>query len=168
MLYNTRHFFDSIWLIFNMNASYKTFSKTLISALSLLAVSAFPVAAMASSADDIQQRVKKVGKLNIGDAAAPAAAAAPADSNSSEGAAPAQANGADLYQANCFACHGTGAAGAPILGQKDLWAPRIANGEATLIDHAINGLNAMPPRGGTTLNDDEIKAVVAYMIENSQ
>lgn len=150
-----------------MNASYKTLGKTLISALSLLAVSAFPVAAMASNADDIQQRVKKVGKLNIGDAAAPAPAAT-APAQSSENAAPAQINGADLYQASCFACHGTGAAGAPILGQADVWAPRIANGEATLIDHAINGLNAMPPRGGTTLNDDEIKAVVAYMIESSQ
>lgn len=151
-----------------MNASYKTLGKTSISALSLLAVSAFPVTAMASNADDIQQRVKKIGKLNIGDAPVPAAPAAAAPAQSSEGAAPAQISGADLYQANCFACHGTGAAGSPILGQADAWAPRIANGEAALIDHAINGFNAMPPRGGTTLNDDEIKAVVAYMIESSQ
>ena len=148
-----------------MNASYKTLGKTLISALSLLAVSAFPVTAMASNADDIQQRVKKIGKLNFGDAPA---AAAPVPAQSSESAAPAQISGADLYQANCFACHGTGAAGSPILGQADVWAPRIANGEAALIDHAINGFNAMPPRGGTTLNDDEIKAVVAYMVESSQ
>lgn len=146
-----------------MNAPYKTLSKTLVSALSLLAISTFPVTAMASNVDDIQQRVKKIGKLNIGDAAPPAAPA-----QSSENTAPAQINGADLYQANCFACHGTGAAGAPILGQADVWAPRIANGEATLIDHAINGFNAMPPRGGFPLSDDEIKAVVAYMIEKSQ
>lgn len=148
-----------------MNASHKTLGTTLISALTLLAVGAFPITTMASNADDIQQRVKKIGKLNIGDAAPPAPAA-PVDS--SESAAPAQISGADLYQANCFACHGTGAAGSPILGQADVWAPRIANGEATLIEHAINGFNAMPPRGGTTLNDDEIKAVVAYMIESSQ
>ena len=98
-----------------MNASYKTLGKTLISALSLLAVSAFPLTAMASNADDIQQRVKKIGKLNFGDAPAPAVAS-PASAQSSESTAPAQISAADLYQASCFACHGTGAAGAPILG----------------------------------------------------
>lgn len=167
-MYNVRHFFDLIRPLLDMNASYKTLSKTLISTLSLLAVSALPVTVMADSADDIQQRIKKVGKLNIGDAPAPAAASAPAAAQNSESAAPAQVNGADLYQANCFACHGTGAAGAPILGQADAWAPRIAKGEATLIESAINGFNAMPPRGGTTLDDDGIKATVAYMIESSQ
>ncbi len=75
---------------------------------------------------------------------------------------------AALYQASCFACHGTGVAGSPVLGDKEAWAPRIAQGEATLLEHAINGFNAMPPRGGSMLKDDELKAVVAYMVENSQ
>ena len=176
MLYNARHFFELIRLISDMNALYKTqnnktqnktLSKTIVSALTLFTISAFPVAAMASDADEIQQRVKKVGKLNVGEAAAPTAAAAPVES-AGESAAPATVNSADLYQANCFACHGTGAAGAPILGNKEAWAPRIAQGEATLVEHSINGFNAMPPRGGTTLKDEELKAVVTYMIESSQ
>ena len=147
-----------------MNASHKT----LITALSLLAVSALPVISLAASDDDIQQRVKKVGRLNISDeAAAPAAAADTADTTSSGGDA-AAIDGAALYQANCFACHGTGAAGAPIVGKADAWAPRIAQGEDTLIQHALNGFNAMPPRGGTTLDDDSIKAIVAYMVEQSK
>ncbi|MCP4008810.1 MAG: cytochrome c5 family protein [Proteobacteria bacterium] len=75
---------------------------------------------------------------------------------------------AALYQASCFACHGTGAAGSPVLGDKEAWAPRIAQSEATLLEHAINGFNAMPPRGASMLKDDELKAVVAYMVENSQ
>jgi len=145
-----------------MNAPYKT----LISLLSLIAVSAIPLAGMAMSDDDIQQRVKKVGKLNIGEAAAPAAAAT--SSGDTTAAAPAQTSGADIYQANCFACHGTGAAGAPILGNKEAWGPRVAQGEDTLIQHALSGLNAMPPRGGTTLSDDEIKAVVEHMIQSAQ
>ncbi len=152
--------FDSSLLIYIMNAPYKK----LITAMTLMAVSAFPIASMAN-ADDIQQRVKKVGRINIGEAAAPAAApAASGDASAPAGAA----SGADLYQANCFACHGTGAAGAPILGNKDAWGPRIAQGEDTLVQHAINGLNAMPPRGGTTLTDDELKAVVMHMVESTQ
>ena len=73
-----------------------------------------------------------------------------------------------MYQASCFACHGTGAAGSPILGDKAAWAPRIAQGEEVLLDHALNGFNAMPPRGASTFSDDEIKAIIAYMVENSQ
>ena len=147
-----------------MNAPHKT----LIAAFSLLAISALPIISLAASIDDIQQRVKKVGRLNVSDeAAAPAAATDTADTADSGGGATA-IDGATLYQSNCFACHGTGAAGAPIVGKADIWAPRIAQGEDTLIQHAINGLNAMPPRGGTTLDDDSIKAVVAYMVEQSK
>jgi len=147
-----------------MNAPHKT----LIAAFSLLAISALPIISLAASIDDIQQRVKKVGRLNVSDeAAAPAAATDTADTADSGSDATA-IDGAALYQSNCFACHGTGAAGAPIVGKADIWAPRIAQGEDTLIQHAINGLNAMPPRGGTTLDDDSIKAVVAYMVEQSK
>ena len=61
-------------------------------------------------------------------------------------AAPAEAvamSGADVYASACQACHMTGAAGAPIPGSDD-WAQRAEQGLATLADHAINGINAMP------------------------
>lgn len=133
-------------------------------------------ASFADNVEDIRYRVQKVGKLNIGDAAAaaPAAAdsaAAPATTDGGAAAtetATAASNPADLYQSSCFACHGTGAAGAPILGDKAIWADRIAQGEETLLDHAINGFNAMPPRGGASLDDEQMKQVVSFMIQESQ
>jgi cytochrome c5 len=159
--YNPRHFFERI-NYFIMNAQSKTF----IAAISLFVFGAIPGISIASNADNIQNRVQKVGKLNISEAAAPEAAssdAASANTGGEEAADP-----ATLYQASCFACHGTGAAGAPILGDNEAWAPRIAQGEVMLLEHAINGLNAMPPRGGSSLSDDEIKAIVEHMISNSQ
>jgi len=75
----------------------------------------------------------------------------------------------DTYQAKCFACHGTGAAGAPKLGDKAAWATRIAQGIDVLYGHALNGFNAMPPKGTCMdCSDDSIKALVDYMVENSK
>ena len=144
-----------------------TQSKTLVTAISLFLMSVMPGVSLASNADEIKNRVQKIGKLNIsGGAAAPAASSDTAATTDSS--ADAAADPAALYQASCFACHGTGAAGSPILGNKEAWAPRIAQGEDILIEHAINGFNAMPPRGGSTLSDDEIKAIVAHMVSGSQ
>jgi cytochrome c5 len=65
-----------------------------------------------------------------------------------------------------MACHAMGILNAPKLGDKAGWADRIAKGEATLIQNAINGLNVMPPRGGNaSLSDEEVKLSVQYMLE---
>lgn len=86
----------------------------------------------------------------------PAATAAPAAAG---GAAPA------LYTTACAVCHGAGIAGAPKLGDKAAWAPRIAKGEPTLIQNAIKGIGAMPPKGGAVdASEADIKAVVDHMI----
>jgi len=74
----------------------------------------------------------------------------------------------DSYQSACFACHGTGAAGAPKLGDKAAWTARIAQGNATLYTHAIDGFKGMPPKGGSSLDDAAMKAVVDYMVTNSK
>lgn len=77
--------------------------------------------------------------------------------------------GKEVYASACFACHGTGAAGAPKLGDKAAWAARIAQGMDTLNDHAIKGFNAMPPKGGRLdLDDATVKAVVEYMVAESK
>lgn len=98
-------------------------------------------------------------------AAAPApasvAAAAPVPAAAPIAAADA---GKKLYDSTCMACHSTGAAGAPKFGDKAAWAPRIKQGIATLDEHAIKGLNAMPPRGGSTASDEDMKAAVAYIV----
>jgi cytochrome c5 len=93
-------------------------------------------------------------------------------------AAPAQegaalAAGKQAYDQICFACHTQGVAGAPKLGDKAAWAPRIAQGMETLVSHAINGFQGtagvMPPKGGLpSMSDEQVTAAVAYMVEQSQ
>ena len=75
----------------------------------------------------------------------------------------------DIYNSNCMACHMTGASAAPILGNTEHWVARIAKGMDTLYENAINGINAMPAKGlCMTCTDEEIRAVVDYMVEASQ
>jgi cytochrome c5 len=75
--------------------------------------------------------------------------------------------GKNLYNQTCAACHGAGIAGAPKFGDKAAWAPRIAQGSAVLYDHALKGFQGkagmMPPKGGATAPDAEVKAAVDYM-----
>ena len=75
--------------------------------------------------------------------------------------------GDQLYKAICATCHDAGLVGAPKTGTAD-WAPRIAKGKATLYDHAINGFNAMPARGGADISDDEVKNAVDYIISQAK
>lgn len=85
-------------------------------------------------------------------------------------AAPATAAGAipALYTQTCAVCHGAGIAGAPKVGDKAAWAPRIAEGMDVMVAIAIKGKGAMPPRGGSTASDAEIKAIVQYMANASK
>lgn len=84
-----------------------------------------------------------------------------------------QASGEDTYKAACFACHGTGAAGAPKVGDKAAWKDRIAQGSDKLNTNAIKGFQGkkgfMPAKGGRAdLSDDAVKAAVDYMVKNSK
>ena len=79
------------------------------------------------------------------------------------------ADGAATYKQACAACHATGAAGSPKLGDKAVWGPRIAQGNDALYNSAIKGKGAMPPKGGRMdLSDDVIKAAVDYMVAQSK
>jgi cytochrome c5 len=101
--------------------------------------------------------------------AAPAPAAPEAVAAAPASPAPAAADGQAVYNMACMACHMTGAAGAPKLGDKVAWGPRIATGRAALINSAINGKGAMPPKGGQMqLTEAEISAAVDYMVGASQ
>lgn len=109
------------------------------------------------------ERIKLVGEACVeGQDCGGAAAAAPA-----AGAAP--RSGDQVFSSVCQGCHATGAAGAPKVGDKGAWSPRIAQGKATLYTHALGGIRAMPPKG-TCMNcsDDEIKAAVDYMVGKSK
>ena len=73
--------------------------------------------------------------------------------------------GEQVFTANCKVCHAQGINGAPIIGNKKMWASRIAQGHATLLDHALSGYGLMPARGGKPeLGDDDISAAIFYMI----
>jgi cytochrome c5 len=90
--------------------------------------------------------------------AAPAATTAAVDSGA----------GKALYSAACVACHGAGIAGAPKFGDKAAWAPRLAQGSAVLYEHALKGFQGkagvMPPKGGSSAPDGDVKSAVDYMM----
>ena len=120
-------------------------------------------AALASVEDEIRNRIKPVGQVCLQGEECGEAAAAPAAARSGP------RSGSEVYDAACMACHTTGAAGAPVIGNADQWGPRIEKGMDTLIDHAINGFNAMPAKGGcASCSDEEIVASIEYIIEQSQ
>ena len=105
------------------------------------------------------------GSVAPASVAAPVAAAvapAPSEVATSE---PAAFDAAQAYQMSCFACHGTGAAGAPKLGDADAWAARLEKGMDSVMVNATNGINAMPPKGMCmTCTDENLRALVDYMI----
>ena len=112
---------------------------------------------------DMEHRLKPVGEVclegdsDCGGAAASASAVA--------------RSGEDVYNAACMACHSTGAAGAPKLGDVVAWADRIAKGPDVLYDSGINGLagTGMIAKGGCmSCSDEEVSAAVDYMVAGSQ
>ena len=102
----------------------------------------------AASQTAVLERIKPVGEVSLKDTSGPQTGK----------------SGEQVVNEICIACHGTGALGAPKIGDSAAWAPRISQGYDTLIKHALQGLRSMPPRGGAAdLSDDEIAGAVAYM-----
>lgn len=98
--------------------------------------------------------------------AAPAAApaAAPVAAAPAAAAVPVAGAGEALYKQACAVCHAAGVAGAPKFGDKAAWSARVGLGLDGLTASAIKGKNAMPPKGGSTASDADIKAAVEYML----
>jgi cytochrome c5 len=82
----------------------------------------------------------------------------------SSAAASVPATGEQAFTQVCSACHATGVNGAPKMGDRAAWGPRIAQGKEALYTHAIAGKGNMPPRGGTTWPDAAIRMSVDYML----
>ena len=142
----------------------KSLSKSLTLALSLIAGLFLNSVAFAVSSveDEIRERIKPAGEVCVagedcGDIAAPVAVASGPRS------------GEDIYNSTCFGCHGTGAAGAPKVGDAAAWSARTGKGLDAVISNAINGVGGMPPRGTcSSCSDDDIAATVKYMLNNSK
>lgn len=117
----------------------------------------------------IAARIAPVGRLEFTSSArAPQPAAAPAAAQPAVAKA-GPPDGEHVYSTVCFACHATGAAGSPKFGDKAAWAPRIALGIDTLVQKAIHGIGAMPPKGGDpNLTEADIHAAVEYMVSHSK
>lgn len=77
---------------------------------------------------------------------------------------PADAVLAQVYDSSCKLCHANPGAGAPLTGDVNAWAPRLAQGVDTLLDHAINGYNGMPPMGLCMhCSEEQFLALIAFM-----
>ncbi|WP_292933573.1 c-type cytochrome [Noviherbaspirillum sp.] len=99
--------------------------------------------------------------------AAPAASGAASASASAAGGGDLAA-GEKVYNTTCVSCHGAGVLGAPKVGDKAAWQPRVAQGKDTLYTHALNGFKMMPPRGGNAaLKDEEVKNAIDFMVSKS-
>lgn len=114
--------------------------------------------------DAISERLTPVGSVCVEGSDCAAATAAASGGGSSE-----PRTGEAIYNNACTACHSTGAAGAPKLGDVATWAPRIGKGIDVLYTSSISGFNGMPAKGlCMDCSDDELKATVDYMVEASQ
>ena len=78
------------------------------------------------------------------------------------------APGKEAYEKNCAVCHKTDAMGAPAVGDKHSWESTLKKGIDKVYENSINGTGGMPPRGGTSLSDSEMKEIVDYMIGASK
>ena len=115
--------------------------------------------------DEISARLERVGTVCI--EGQDCGSAAMATTTAAVGGAESPA---DTYAKTCTTCHAIGLAGAPKLGDKEAWAPRIAKGMETLYASGIVGLPpGMPAKGMCfTCSDDDIKAIVDYMVSESK
>jgi cytochrome c5 len=79
------------------------------------------------------------------------------------------ADGRAIYTQICRACHATGVAGAPVLGDRAAWGARLPNGFDALLESALRGKGGMPPKGGNAgLTDRQVRDAVEYMISQSR
>lgn len=174
------------------------FIKTLIGVLGALVVFSVVLMYFSNATGDdepteeekqaIAERIAPVGQVEVAPATESVAASAASEQVPSaqpveSGQTPALAENAPasspddkgkaVYDGSCFACHTSGIAGAPKLGDKAAWEPRLAKGMETLVARAIQGFQGqggiMPPKGGRAdLADADVKAAVMYMVDQSR
>ena len=125
----------------------------------------------------ITERIAPAGAVyagNTGRAAMQAAADAAAKAAASQVAYGGTTDGKEIFDHLCTSCHTSGVAGAPKVGDKAKWGPRIAEGLDTLIKHATDGYhgpdgNFMPPKGGNpALTDEQVKAAVTWIVDQAK
>jgi len=132
----------------------------LVALVYVLTVVQFSGERSAGTPAEIRARIAPVESATLADAE-PSYAAAPAATPNAADEGP----GVAIYQTACMVCHEPGAAGAPKLGDKAVWEPRIAQGLDQLLQTAIDGKGAMPPRGTCmACTDEDLKLAIEYML----
>lgn len=138
--------------------------KRILIAIATLGLATAVLAATEAHTNALIDRIKPSGNVCVAGQACDTAQVVASASGS--GAA---RDGATVYQQACLACHMTGAAGAPIMGDAAAWAERIDKGLETLIANSISGIGAMPAKGGcANCSDEEIAAATEYLVDNSR
>lgn len=100
----------------------------------------------------VLERIKPVAEVNLSDNSGPRV----------------EKSGEQVVQEICAACHASGALGAPKIGDKGAWGPRLGQGYDTLVKHALEGVRQMPARGGNPdLTDTEVAGAVVFMANQS-
>lgn len=126
-----------------------------------------------SVSSGITARIQPVGQLRVAAEKSQPTGMQIAAVEPAKPAKPVKADGQHVYKTACIACHATGIAGAPKLGDTGIWAERIAKGSDALYMSAIQGKKGaggiMPPKGGNlALSDEDVKAAVDYMVAQSK
>lgn len=108
-----------------------------------------PAAGAVNMEKSVAARIQKIGAVEIRDANRQLKA------------------GEEVFKAQCTACHTSGAAGAPKVGDTAAWAPRLKTGYDALLNSALKGKGAMGAQGGGDLESLEIGRAVVYMANAS-
>jgi len=116
----------------------------------------------------VASRVQPIGQVNMG-----GPILAEADTGGGGGSAAAGGgepqSGEQVYQSVCMACHDSGVAGAPKIGDTSLWQSRLdeRGGYEPIYENALNGFKGMPAKGGASITDEELDRAVKYIFEES-
>lgn len=107
------------------------------------------------SVKDVERRIKPV--ITLTDVMTPGAGSVEVAQNSPK----------KLYDGACMACHAAGVAGAPKTGDGVAWQSRLGAGVDALVASAISGKGAMPPKGGSTYSEQQLRSVIEYILAES-
>ena len=111
----------------------------------------------------VAERIKPVGEVYVGEV--PTDAGASATTTVASTSAAADLSGEEVYNQVCAACHAAAVLNAPVPGDAAAWEPRLAKGKEALYASSINGINAMPAKGGRAdMSDENIKVAVDFML----
>ncbi|MBM6551122.1 cytochrome c5 family protein [Marinomonas ostreistagni] len=144
----------------------KFFSRKLLALVSLAGFAAFlssTASAYGQSPEEIAARIAPVGDVCVAGEECEVATSTAVAANDGP------RTGEAIYNQFCTACHAIGVANAPKFANAGDWAPRIEKGFDTMLSNAINGINAMPPRGTcANCSDDEISNAIEYMVDSTK